>query len=158
MNKIKMDEVKCLDFGLIVFGILNAKNENVTGFLYSTAERALTEAKRLKLFGYTIQDRDTRPTLQWVCDKISEAEGDIWEDYISCSCLSGKLKPADKWPEYYSWVPVYVVHGSSEGMYLHVDFIIENKRIHFITAKTLDEKHSDKLWQSAGRIAKMLGA
>ena len=157
-----MDTVKMLDLGNCDYLILNSSGDNMTGFCYPSEARAMEEVKQLELADYTIQARDTRPTLEWVCDQISKAEGHIWEEYISCSCMTYypdcKLTFIDKWPQLYNWVPVYVVRGGSEGMYLHVDFIIDGQRIHYITGKTLDEKHSDKLWQSAGRIAKMLGA
>jgi len=152
-----MQTVKTIDFGERDYPILDATGQNMTGVLYSSETRAIDEAERLDLTEYRIEYRDTRPTINEVCRQIAEAESETWDEYLSFSGQHDQGR--DKWPDSYRWVSVFVVTGSSEGMYLHVEVIsITGERIHMITGKTLNWGHTDNLWQSAGRIAKMIGA
>lgn len=158
MKTIK--DTKAIDFfGDCDYRIINKYGKNETGLLYMSEKRAREEMERLEIKNCTIEHRDTRPTIGAILKAIKEAEGEVWEEYLSCSYNEKGYTTNDKWPCSYRWVSVYVVTGGSEGMYLHVDIITnDNERKHIITGKTLNGNHEENLWLSAGRIAKMLQA
>jgi hypothetical protein len=146
-----------IDIGDEYWRIINGNGKNETGLCYANEGRAKDEKDRLKLNDCTVEHVDTLLTVGQVFEQIEEHEGHVWSEYLSIS--HGGLSSAAKWPQGYNRLMVFVVTGGSEGMYLHIDFIIKGTVTNCILGKTLETgKHTDELWLSAGRIAAALGA
>lgn len=114
---------------------------------------------------------DTRPSVRAVADRLAKIEQRLtpqeYPDYPSDGPWDEGLRAAhwhnDKrpWPDVYRWLKVYVVHGGSEGLWLHVEVsLVEdgNERTDLlILGKSLSHTW-EGCWQSAARIAWLLGA
>ena len=115
------------------------------------AKRASTLPEQLDIW-------DGGMTIGYVGKMLRESEGHVWDEYFSLLERNYRNLP---WPDDYWGVAVYVVTGGSEGYYLHVD-ILDNKgkREMIFLGKTLDSRTGNWLrcWESAARIAWMLGA
>ena len=113
---------------------------------------------------------DERSTMWEVVSAIREQEGGTWDEYVEPDCEwreenggHGAWREA-RWPVGYRWVAVYVVTGGSEGFYLHVDLLYPalgvdrpGRRVALILGKSLGAD-LQTCYESAGRIAEMLGA
>ena len=104
-----------------------------------------------------IQDLENMP-VQEVIDKIEETESHVWDEYVSHGAIE-----LERFPSRFRWIAVYVVSGGSEGLYLHIDVIgtgVPRNRALVILGKTCDASPAKwkACWESAGRIADLLGA
>ena len=85
-------------------------------------------------------------------------EDRIWDEYLSLTGIYS-YEPDKKIPHPH-FVEVSVVHGSNEGLYLHVRFVSPEKNDIVVLGKTL-ACSTDKWYEcylSAARIAMELGA
>lgn len=156
-------------------------------FRYASTKSLYAAAKveHVRINPKKIVEEDTRLTIGTTCSIIEAVECAVYEietgnvnrpgeyNYWDESGIgvSPELKyttrqniydpiPGGYWPSYI-WNYAYVVHGSSEGYYLHVDCMYRirpgggSKNMTFFTAKSLGTSW-EKLWESAARISYML--
>lgn len=116
---------------------------------------------------------DTRPTVRQVRTMVATMENEAagvatdsaafgtvgpWDEYFTVQASFDASRSNEKWPEG-RWIAVYVVPGSSEGLYLHVDAIdCEGKRTLLLLGKTCSSGRETwaKCYESAGRISYLL--
>lgn len=100
---------------------------------------------------------DTRRRLVDIAAALDKLEGRVWGEGISVSPLvrdRGILFPSD-WDM--TRLKIYCTTGGSEGIYLHVDAVINSVDINLFLGKTLHASMA-ACYESAGRIAEWLNA
>ena len=139
--------------------------KDAAGIGFGDKKPAVEWAEQHGLSAEDVYFEDTRPTMQEVLDRLDELESEAsgtqdnrwstgpWDEYFSL-----EVPGNEKWPDRYRWIAVYVVTGGSEGLYLHVDQLLEGGgRRCLILGKSLASSWED-CYASAGRIAQFLGA
>lgn len=104
--------------------------------------------------GYIV---DTIPaTINKVYDYLSKSMSDdmIDEYFSNSSRYNGRGD--QNFPQDYNWIACYAVTGGSEGHYVHVDIIKEDKRTLLYLAKTF--RGYDHACEIAAHLGKMLNA
>jgi len=146
-----------IDLGCLDFRLANADGTWATNNLYSSREDAFRAKGRENVPNAHIVELDTRLEVGKVCELLAD-EKSVWDEYLSVADSMNPESYKRKWPDGYRWIAVYVVTGGSEGMYLHVDVIYQGgARELVLLGKTLTNWRPE-LWESAGRIARRLGA
>lgn len=103
-------------------------------------------------------------TYEDILNIIRLRENNVWSDYISY-CRDDKYTPDSLKHkpilDNVRWVSVFCVHGGSEGIYLHIEFIYtDSKRELIFLGKTLSSGPiaMKECYESAGRLAVLLMA
>jgi hypothetical protein len=152
------------------------KHPECTGYQFGNEQGARNWATQNQHDPNRVFLKDTLLTIGEVVEKLRELENtrlkipkENWryylgpfDEYVSVRGSDCKMAGDTKWPHRYHWITAYVVTGSSEGLYLHVDVIgehIKGGRHTLILANTCSSGRQKwfECYESAAHISRYLG-
>lgn len=137
-------------YGAYICGSKN--NEGLWSFDNNQKEYKEWYGTEIAIGGYIVK---TIPaTINQVYKYLSNSlRDDLIDEYFSNIAEYSK-KGDQPFPKDDHWIACYAVTGASEGHYVHVDIIKDNKRSLLYLAKTF--KGMDHAWKIAARLGELL--